>query len=286
MPWAPRRTLAIAGAAATLVACSLLVDTSDLDVGGSPHDASLEAGPDGPSGVEHDAALDAGSDAQDTSCPGAPEPGLLAWYPFDEADDSTVAVDCSGNGLDGRLLLATKPARAAGHTGMDKAMDFDGRATCFDVGLAPALAFSGEPRTVAAWLKPRTLSLGGNPRAFFSHVFVGTSRAGWWMATDEQSLLELKMFPVDAGFQEDEVSIPIDRWVHVAGVLVPNEMRVYVDGVLLKKTNPTKSAAVNPLAHGYLGCGSDGYFFDGLVDDLRLYARALTADEIAQLAAK
>ncbi len=76
-----------------------------------------------------------------------------------------------------------------------------------------------------------------------------------------------------------------DLWYHIAATWDGGTMRLYLNGVLISKADAAFSGPVNShnsaLQIGRLGDVS-GYF-DGLMDDLRIYDRALSAEEIQTL---
>jgi trimeric autotransporter adhesin len=77
------------------------------------------------------------------------------------------------------------------------------------------------------------------------------------------------------------------KWHHVAGVATAAGMRIYVDGTL-RGSNARGEPAVytSPdLWIGRNGDGTPGRDFAGNVDEVRIYTRALAAEEIAALAA-
>src|SRR3989344_5667051 len=73
-------------------------------------------------------------------------------------------------------------------------------------------------------------------------------------------------------------------WHHVVGTYdtTANEMKVYVDGVLEGTETETVDVSSTALTN-YVGIRSDGLPFIGLIDDLRVYSRALSASEVSQL---
>jgi len=75
------------------------------------------------------------------------------------------------------------------------------------------------------------------------------------------------------------------QWHHVATVFDANkqEGKLYIDGVLNHRTfnAPTSEPNSEPL---YMGCFShESFTLDGLIDDVRVYKRALSDQEIAAL---
>ena len=84
------------------------------------------------------------------------------------------------------------------------------------------------------------------------------------------------------------------QWVHVAAVFcngtpTSNAVELYIDGQLQSLTlykpsgstpwtnNPLNAAVSNT---AYIGSGSTGYMFSGTIDDVRIYSRQLTGDEV------
>jgi hypothetical protein len=83
------------------------------------------------------------------------------------------------------------------------------------------------------------------------------------------------------GFLTGSANINDNQWHHVAGVYNGSKMDLYVDGKL--DASQTASGSLNVSATNvYIG-GSPSQSFNGLVDDVRIYNRALSADEIEAL---
>jgi hypothetical protein len=87
---------------------------------------------------------------------------------------------------------------------------------------------------------------------------------------------------------ESEVVVTDAQWHHVGLVydLDVFHRRLYVDGILV--VEDTTAVAGNPSDGGlYIGASKEleaGSFFSGLIDDVRIYNRALIAEEIAAIA--
>ena len=74
--------------------------------------------------------------------------------------------------------------------------------------------------------------------------------------------------------------LPLSAWSHVAVTYDGAMLRLYVNGAQVSAVAQTGSAAAStsPL---YIGANSiAGHFFNGLIDEIRLYNRALSAAEI------
>ena len=79
------------------------------------------------------------------------------------------------------------------------------------------------------------------------------------------------------------------QWVHVATVLPegassPADVQLYVNGV--RETGAVTAGTINTKAGASMRIGANetGQYFTGLIDDVRVYDRALTAEEIAGIA--
>jgi hypothetical protein len=272
-------------------ACSLLVDTGGFDEpavdGGSessitPPAVLPESGPESSTDAPHEGdgptLGPCGTVVDDLS--------LVAWFSFDDGDLAKLT-DCSPSHYVATPFPGSTVKYAPGHASTG-ALDVDG-ASCFDFGPAPALAASAF--TVSAWIQPRQFSVpndSGNPspRNFVSHVAAtGTLAYGWGMGTDDSAGVELKIFDTSGVYEEAQYdATPKNVWVHVAGVWTGAEIQVFVNGGLVQTFAATKKPAADPNAHGRLGCRFPGQSpWDGLVDEVRIYTRALMPAEIATL---
>ena len=79
-------------------------------------------------------------------------------------------------------------------------------------------------------------------------------------------------------------SAPTGDWQHIVGVRdAVGNLYIYVDGVLQTDTG-LKSGAIDSSGKLYLGCDlGQNYKFDGIIDDVRIYNRALLETEVEQL---
>ncbi|MHC4388789.1 MAG: LamG domain-containing protein, partial [Planctomycetota bacterium] len=88
--------------------------------------------------------------------------------------------------------------------------------------------------------------------------------------------------------ESDKGTVDRDEWVHVAGTYDGNSVKAYINGELVAENNeansiPFLSQDTNDLAIGNKPEATDNPF-KGIIDDVRIYDRALTAAEIGYLA--
>ena len=82
-----------------------------------------------------------------------------------------------------------------------------------------------------------------------------------------------------------QAAITDDQWHHIGLVWDGSQRMLCADGVVVAEdTLDGLEASAGAL---YIGVGNnwaDGSFFSGLIDDVRIYDKALSADEIVALA--
>jgi hypothetical protein len=209
--------------------------------------------------------------------PGAAEPGLVGWWTFDEDDGTPVAFDYSGNGLGGALRQAVRTAGLAG-----RALDCQGG--CAVVPNHPTLS---PTQGLTLTCRVKTDLAGQENTWIVNRVLAGGTDSGYRLG-----LLQGKpCFEVPqtawSHHLSAELDLPTGRWVHLAGTFDGATMRLYVDGAergALARPGPIKPNAF-PLCLGSYEAGHAAHF-TGLLDDVKLYDRALSADEIRRQAAE
>lgn len=203
--------------------------------------------------------------------PGAPEQGLIGWWAFDEEQGSPYAWDCSGNRLGG---IVHQASRVQGLDGLA----LDCRGGCVEViparRLSPAAAL-----TVMCWVY--TDLPGQDNHWLVNRVFAGGTATGYRLGILQgKPCFEVPLTDWSHHLKADR-DLPAGQWVHLAGTFDGNMQRIYVDGV--ERGSLSRPGAPNPNAfHLCLGSYDIDHpaFFTGLLDEVRLYDRALTAQEI------
>ena len=82
--------------------------------------------------------------------------------------------------------------------------------------------------------------------------------------------------------------LALNTWTHIATTYDGAVQRFYVNGVLVGTANPIVAPSLNTIvqSNGALRIGgnasSTGEFFQGLIDEVRIYNRALSVTEIAR----
>ncbi|MGB5725661.1 MAG: LamG-like jellyroll fold domain-containing protein [Thiogranum sp.] len=222
----------------------------------------------------------------------APPPLLpIAHWKLDDGTGLT-AIDSEG-GHDG--ALANGPSWA---TGQDNgALDFDGTDDYVDLTSDAELddLFVGGA-TVMAWIYPRSWGESVNGRILDKTSEISGDRDGWMIAVkgDTPAIQFAQGFTGVRGFWRSQSgTVALNAWVHVAVVYDAssdaNDAEIYLDGV---KQSPlveiTPSGTIRSDASISLRMGNWAQdttrTFDGIIDDVRIYDRMLSAAEIADTA--
>lgn len=142
--------------------------------------------------------------------------------------------------------------------------------------------------TLACWVRPT--SLRPWQAIFHTDQFEPNRKLHLTLMEDGRLLVAASgNSPVDIFFKPTFSDSTLSQWRHIALVLDGDNqtLRLYMDGAFVEER---KYAVVYPIAlHGGMRLGSWGgndRFFEGGMDDFRLYGRALNDAEIAQLGGK
>src|SRR5438445_655734 len=201
--------------------------------------------------------------------------GLLAAYAFNEGTGTTTA-DASGKGHTGTLNGATWTT--SGRYG--KALSFNGSTGYLDLGNAADLQITGS-MTVSAWIYATA-----NP-ADDGQIVAKSDGSGWQLKTSPDTgpqTFGVAISPSNTQRYSKTVR-QLNTWYHVAGVYdaAARTLNIYVNGVLdngvLVGTVPASQAnAANERVT--VGRRTGGFYFQGSIDEVRLYGRALSQAEI------
>ena len=209
-----------------------------------------------------------------TAPPPPPSGGPVGWWKLDE-NIGLSAADGSGNGNNG--TLTNGPVWTAGRMGSGLA--FDGTNDSVTIPHSPSLALAGA-FSMAAWVNPAisTTSFKSVMVKNYSHFLYasvkgycgnGAVMAGFVGSGTRTNVCERN-------------PLPVNTWTHLAATTDGSVMRLYRNGVM------TSSAVVTgaPIASTgtlQLGASRYGEFFNGKLDEARVYNRALSAAEVLAL---
>ena len=209
---------------------------------------------------------------------------LTAHWKLDEAAGGT-AEDATGNGHPGEL--SNGPARTTGRVGGALAFDGvdDGVIVKEIEGLSPQAGPAGE-MTLCAWVRVSKLpSRDGQGR---TPLAAKGDQPGWeyalYLVADGR--FEFTLWNPNGVTHADVTgsAVVLDRWHHAAGVYQKGRASVlYVDGKEAARSTAFEGDSRAGASAFFIGRRGNGQYLAGSVDDVRLYSRALTAEEIKAL---
>jgi hypothetical protein len=205
------------------------------------------------------------------------DPNLVSWWKLDESS-GTNADDSSGNDHDGTRSGGSW-APTSGR--FDGAVDLGDASS--DYVSIPTTSMSVSAGTVALWARIEGTQSG--ERNIFGH----TSSPPWanriqlYMSSGDNNL--------DMGLGDsctvatNIATLSADTWYHIALTWDSGDYVVYIDGEDEASDTYTGLTTLNSIAHvGNTGNPSFLRAFQGLIDDVRIYDRALIESEIEDLA--
>jgi hypothetical protein len=196
--------------------------------------------------------------------------GLVAWYKMDEGTGTLTTADSSGNGNTG--YLTNSPAWTNGVVG--SALKFNGTSQFIYIPTNSVFTIVTN-LTVSSWCN----WFGGSSencivdRAYgYATTILGSSGGN------------IKIYYQRDGSWVTSVAIPQNKWINISWTLTASSLNLYTNGILAASTTPSggvSSLLNNVVAIGSIGAG--GWYFNGSIDDVRIYNRALSASEITAI---
>ena len=198
--------------------------------------------------------------------------GLIAAYSFEEGSGTTTA-DASGQ-LNSGTLNGGATWSTAGKYG--KAVSFNGTSGMVTVADKASLDLTNA-MTLSAWVNPsatggwRTVILKEAAPALVYSLY----------SSDDASLPNAY---VRTGGTDKSVigtgALPVNTWSHLAATYDGSNIRLYLNGALVKTTAATGNMAASTGALRIGGNTIWGEYFAGLIDEAHVYNRALSAAEV------
>jgi len=204
--------------------------------------------------------------------------GLVGYWKFDEGSGTTVG-DSSGNGNTGTINGATWTSDSVS----GQALDFDGLDDYIEIQDSTSLHISNTI-TVAAWVKYDAIENDPDTNAVVTKRS-GESGFSLHIVSDH---LRFNVGSTYFNHVEGATVLQPGEWYHLVGTYDGTTQKVYVNGSLdgSKSYSDQLSSNTAPLFVGLYISGETGEkygYFPGVIDEIRVYNRALNADEIKEL---
>jgi prepilin-type N-terminal cleavage/methylation domain-containing protein len=218
------------------------------------------------------------------------ESGLVGYWHFDEATSTTV-YDASGFGNSGTLyssstICANPPTsgcpawQAATNCRAGSCLRFDGTNDYLNL---PDAVLKSDVVSVSAWIKTtETRDL----RAIVDRANTsGGTSAGWRFDIRSSGALRFRLHTNNGVVAPEGGNITDGNWHLAVGTYDGQAVRVYIDGsevASLTLSGNIKYTGVSALTVGSQ-VGGTSNFLNAIIDEVRIYNRALSATEILNL---
>jgi hypothetical protein len=214
--------------------------------------------------------------------------GLVGYWRLDDGPDSSTAHDSSGWGNNGTLVDLAPATAWAMRGSTNGTLSPQGMGY---VNVVPSTSIDSitDQTTVAAWI-----FLQGNVVDFataISRQLGSTYRQQYHLSVngDYQPALYLDTPQSGQVVMFGAATVPQQTWVHLAATYDGSMARLYLDGSMIDSVRASGAFApeTNPVVLGGNGNGPDRVVSEqvpGQLDEIMLYRRALSADEIARIA--
>lgn len=201
--------------------------------------------------------------------------GLVGWWKLD--GNFKDASPYANNGTAGGTPTATtdRKGSAAG------AYSFNGSSQYVDMGTG----LQATPYlTVSAWVNTSSASL--SQTAVSRYTTNSTPNGDWFLgvgSTANSFTFSLKNSSSTVSAQSS-ASYPPNAWHNIVGVYDGSTIRLFVDGTLAKSTTAALGTMTTPTESLRIGARANNVnYWNGSVDDTRVYNRALNTSEITAL---
>jgi chitodextrinase len=198
--------------------------------------------------------------------------GLVASYSFNEGVGTTVT-DSSGNGNNGTISGATWTT--AGKYG--SALSFNGTSSRVVINDSASLHLSSG-MTLEAWVSPTTAPTTWQD-VIYKQNDIYFLEAGSSISKNPPAVGATFSSHGDQ-FMAGLSSLPAKTWTHLAATYDGATLLLYVNGVQVasRSMSDTLTSSTNALQIG--GDAAFGQYFNGIIDEVRIYNRALAPAEI------
>lgn len=222
---------------------------------------------------------------------------LIAYYSF-----KGNALDQSGNGNHGRVL-GSPQLTTDRYNNSNSAYSFSTANAGFgslnqEINIPFNPTFNTKFITVAAWVYPLTYGWAGNTPDY--SVIISRFQDGYsnpngqvWTLTCQTTKIESYILNASSANNQTNTlvasptPIPLNKWSHVAITYDGNTLKLYINGELVH--SKTSGLILNTLSSSGISIGesfnANGYWnpFNGKIDDIAIYGRALTETEMKNL---
>ena len=212
-----------------------------------------------------------------------PVPDLVAHWTLDDNQDNKTVIDSIG--VPGHTGMATRNTSLmhtnSGHGHLNSAFSFDiGLSDYVDCGNSACLQ-NFTQKTVLMWMKVSIAYTGVN-RYLYNNGYWDSPYGDLMHMHSGLDKLRINLRNTSGFVASEDIPIPDDKWTFVGYSWDGTNVTYYINGmsVISESFTGIMSCASVPLR---LGKRKTGEYYDGALDDVRIYRRALSAQEMAEI---
>ncbi|MBK9636402.1 MAG: LamG domain-containing protein [Bacteroidetes bacterium] len=200
-----------------------------------------------------------------------PTTGLVGWWGF-----SGNANDASGNGNNFTVTGATLTTDRNGTP--NSAYLFNGSSQYLVNNNLSHLFSEAGSFSVSIWINKTATATG-------SAIMSGNTNGGpfIWIIQGNATDMMLGTNKQGSAWFWAQTPFTLSNWDHYVGVYATNDMFLYKNGALLATNTYTHTGATTAIEPLYVGRGAGGTYLGGKTDDIGIWNRALTSQEILDL---
>jgi hypothetical protein len=210
--------------------------------------------------------------------------GLISHYKLNEDAANTTVKDSIGSNA-GTLQGGddTEDLSEAGK--INNCLHFNGSDDYVDCGTATNCGFTTEDFSISCWIKLDTLP--GTEQVLISRGVQDTD--GWYLGVGSNDDIYAHIRTTTSTtvyLWTDSFTFSTGTWYHVVFTRADNTYKCYInnDDKTLSSSGSLSAINYNASTHLSLGRQSEGSnYFDGYIDDVRIYDRVLSPNEVSHL---
>ncbi len=205
--------------------------------------------------------------------------------------DGDTTYDASGHGNDATLTDITGWGSTSFRGEAGTCLDFESANTDYlTIGDDSDFSFNGDvPFSIEAWVNPESLA---NFMGIISKFVTAGNLREWIVLTEASGSVSLILYHNDNSawiWRESTTVMSINTWYHLVitydGSETISGITIYINGIAESSYNDSTSGVytgmTNTTSDVQIGRYDTGQYFDGLIDEVRVHRRELSANEVA-----
>lgn len=204
----------------------------------------------------------------------------LLWYPFDETSGTAAADAAGSNNATATGAIEWVPGVRNGAV----RLNLSGGPTAYEyfTSANSVSVANNSSWTAGAWFYLEESPPPGESAIILQQLDGGGTGRSWLTVRNNGQDIVVSTF-IGAGFTSGGV-VQLETWHHIAMVAHSGTVTMYLDGVEVNRSNRNMGAANAPFRVGNGKNPSEVQQFVGVIDDVAIFDRALSIEEVAEYA--